>query len=571
MAYRNGRLPDSVLAPIAGGRLRKDAAAAWNAMNVEARKQGVELRPTGSRSSYRTYAEQLGFWELYQQGRGALAARPGTSNHGWGLAVDVPTVAMQNMINRIGAPFGWQKAWSDAPCVPLTTRILTRDGFKPYDELQPGDETVGYNLATDESEWTLIAGVNVHEETPLTRYASGQLALTCTPNHRWVHIRKYNGDIRIHSLDAMYSQDRLLLAAAGAQGPGLELSIEECALLGWAMTDGSIYRFENSRGRRAFARVYQRKPIGVAAVDELMEHFPHRRDDGYRTGAGTGASPGASELTTMWYVGRGVFSEILHRSRLDETGPVRMVLTMTREQRHAWLEAVQLAEGTQPKMLEIAQARHVAGNEPMREAIAVAGFLKGHRIAMRARTVDLCNPTPFRNYLVAEPLEPDTVWCPTTTLGTWTAEQDGQVFITGNSEPWHFRWRVGHWSGPDPGPDDRGAQQQQQPAKPEPKRLEDEMRLAIAYNADGRVQQARIVGTGTGNHIEHQWMQQDGKWSGWRRVAVADGRTRPWVSVQYARHPNGRLELFAMTDSDTPWRIHQLGPNGSWADRLVRA
>lgn len=114
----NGKLPDSELAPIAGGRLRRDAAAAWNAMNVEARQRGLELRPTGSRSSYRTHAEQLAFWELYRTGRGALAARPGTSNHGWGLAVDVPTVAMQNLINEIGAKYGWQKKWSDAPSEP---------------------------------------------------------------------------------------------------------------------------------------------------------------------------------------------------------------------------------------------------------------------------------------------------------------------------------------------------------------------------------------------------------------------------------------------------------------------
>ena len=81
----NGRLPKSDLAPIAGGELRKDAAAAFNAMNVESRRLGLELRPTGSKSSYRTYAEQEYFWNLYQSGRGNLAAHPGTSNHGLGL------------------------------------------------------------------------------------------------------------------------------------------------------------------------------------------------------------------------------------------------------------------------------------------------------------------------------------------------------------------------------------------------------------------------------------------------------------------------------------------------------
>lgn len=111
----NGSLPPSDLAPIKNGQLRKDAAAAWNAMNVEARKRGVELRPTGSKSSYRTYAQQQELWALYQSGGGNLAARPGTSNHGWGLAVDLASQEMRAMVDRIGAQWGYEKRTSDAP------------------------------------------------------------------------------------------------------------------------------------------------------------------------------------------------------------------------------------------------------------------------------------------------------------------------------------------------------------------------------------------------------------------------------------------------------------------------
>jgi hypothetical protein len=110
----NGRLPPSELAPIQNGQLRRDAAGAWNAMNVEARAKGTPLRPTGPRSSYRTYAQQVELYDLYRSGRGSLAAWPGTSNHGWGLAVDVASQDMRAMINRIGEPYGWAKKWSDA-------------------------------------------------------------------------------------------------------------------------------------------------------------------------------------------------------------------------------------------------------------------------------------------------------------------------------------------------------------------------------------------------------------------------------------------------------------------------
>jgi len=107
-------LTPAELSPIAQGQLANAAAAAWNAMNVEARSLGVELLPTGSKSSYRTYEQQVELWNLYQSGRGNLAAHPGTSNHGWGLAVDLATESMRSMIDRIGRKYGWSKATSDA-------------------------------------------------------------------------------------------------------------------------------------------------------------------------------------------------------------------------------------------------------------------------------------------------------------------------------------------------------------------------------------------------------------------------------------------------------------------------
>jgi hypothetical protein len=111
----NGALLTGNLAAIPGGNLRKDAAAAWNAMHKEIKtKTGIDIRPTGPRSSYRTLYWQKYFWNEYKAGRGNLAAAPGTSNHGWGLAVDVATPAMANAINKYGAPYGYQKKWSDA-------------------------------------------------------------------------------------------------------------------------------------------------------------------------------------------------------------------------------------------------------------------------------------------------------------------------------------------------------------------------------------------------------------------------------------------------------------------------
>ncbi|MDQ1706554.1 MAG: peptidoglycan DL-endopeptidase CwlO [Frankiaceae bacterium] len=85
--YANGQLPVSALCPLwdaPGMMLRSDAAAAFNRMSqAYAAAFGTPMCVT---SSYRTYQHQV---ELYATMPAGYAAVPGTSNHGWGLAVDL--------------------------------------------------------------------------------------------------------------------------------------------------------------------------------------------------------------------------------------------------------------------------------------------------------------------------------------------------------------------------------------------------------------------------------------------------------------------------------------------------
>lgn len=100
--YPNGLIPPSALCPIGVGShsLRCDAAAAYRAMSSAfAAAFGGPICIT---DSYRTYASQV---DLYGR-KPALAAVPGTSNHGWGLAVD-----LCGGIERFGtAQYAWMVA-----------------------------------------------------------------------------------------------------------------------------------------------------------------------------------------------------------------------------------------------------------------------------------------------------------------------------------------------------------------------------------------------------------------------------------------------------------------------------
>ncbi|MGW5052469.1 D-alanyl-D-alanine carboxypeptidase family protein [Actinokineospora sp. NPDC004072] len=115
--YPNGLIPQAALCRIGVGAhaLRCDAAAAYQALSAAfAAEFG---RPVCITDSYRAFAAQV---RLYAE-KPALAAVPGTSNHGWGLAVD-----LCGGIESFGTPqyrwmaanaglFGWSNpAWAQA-------------------------------------------------------------------------------------------------------------------------------------------------------------------------------------------------------------------------------------------------------------------------------------------------------------------------------------------------------------------------------------------------------------------------------------------------------------------------
>lgn len=101
--YANGFIPDSALCPLweaPGQRLAGGAAAAFNRMSqAHAASAGGPLCVT---DSYRSYGEQV---SVYRRKPG-LAATPGSSEHGWGQAVD-----FCGGVQRYGSDaYQWMKA-----------------------------------------------------------------------------------------------------------------------------------------------------------------------------------------------------------------------------------------------------------------------------------------------------------------------------------------------------------------------------------------------------------------------------------------------------------------------------
>jgi hypothetical protein len=101
--YSNGMIPTDALCHLASGSgqsLRCDAAVAFRLLDAAYRAEFG--RPIAITDSYRSLAEQQSLFAAKPN----LAAVPGTSNHGWGLAVD-----LAGGIERFGTPeYQWMVA-----------------------------------------------------------------------------------------------------------------------------------------------------------------------------------------------------------------------------------------------------------------------------------------------------------------------------------------------------------------------------------------------------------------------------------------------------------------------------
>jgi hypothetical protein len=133
---QNGRLPASMLCTLWDPKrqLRSDAAVAMAKLNVAYTKRFGH--PICFNDAYRSLLQQYRIKAL----RGGYAARPGTSEHGWGLAADLcdgvddgPGSATYAWLRAHAAAYGWQN--------PTWARSGGSGPYEPWHwEYMPGEQ-----------------------------------------------------------------------------------------------------------------------------------------------------------------------------------------------------------------------------------------------------------------------------------------------------------------------------------------------------------------------------------------------------------------------------------------------
>jgi hypothetical protein len=346
---------------------------------------------------------------------------------------------------ELAGPQPVQCAYGIPWCYGTDVMVLTRRGWLKRDEVRVGDETVGYNPETGYSEWTPITAVLHPGVRRVVRYGNSRVQFTTTPNHRWLmsddrHPGAAKGFTEIQDRGA---RDVLILAKEHHAEDGLPVTVEEAALLGWIAGDGwerkayPKYGTGHRGGSPATFHIGQTKQENWPAIDAAVA--------GHGTVVRTRERmvQGESRRDREWRLSAPYARDLAERAGNPKTDHRAMILALSSTQRKAWLGAMFLAEGS---IEDNGGRRSISQNDgALAETIRLAIYLEGYRPSVYKRadkrygtvnlTIGFVRPTlMIRNPgFFYEDAGEQEVWCVKTELGSFTAEQNGHIHLTGTS------------------------------------------------------------------------------------------------------------------------------------------
>lgn len=357
-------------------------------------------------------------------------------------------------------------------CVPMDTTILTRRGWIHHDQIVVGeDETIGYNPQTGKNEWTLIVGLHRYEDAELWKLQNKWFTAEVTPGHKWLvdqqvtvqtetvctecgrefasgrGMTKHRADVHgvltprreryVEQLVAtrdFKQSTKVHLSKPADLGDKLPITDDEAELIGWIFADGYMEPYGPT--------IVQSKPEEVQYLKGFMAKFPHTI---YRRQPQGRQRFEIFRFALSWEY----WQDLASRSKASKTEALDFVLHLSVSQRQAFVRGFLSADGTRDPRTQNERLGYAAFqvSGPVAEAIKVAAYLEGYRPDTRVNTqfdaarygTQPMELIGFRTSIVKSRNLPVVakrtadVWCPTTTLGTWTARQGEEIFLTGNS------------------------------------------------------------------------------------------------------------------------------------------
>lgn len=342
-------------------------------------------------------------------------------------------------------------------CVPVDHEILTRDGWKTYDQLTIGEEVLGYSLEGESLHWTPLQAVNVFDfDGELNVYRQTRrkrserdpsvLEFFFTDDHQWPTIippRMIHSDRATRENGGAKTKIQYAGLKRFCRGADLQtqhtiphsgscedldnensiLSTRLARILGWVVTDG-YHRNRNkskdgSGSGHTEMMVYQSPSKYLDEIIDLLGTNPRKP----HPDTGVVCVPVAIEDV----------KELLKVYKTKSDLP-SIVTRLSSEAAEAMWHAMFNAEGTDNGIQTPHFAQTAVYNKPVLDAFQILCTMTGRsaNISSTGAYVKKSKRYHVHNCISREQYT-GKIWCPTTAYGTWVMRHNGAMIITGNS------------------------------------------------------------------------------------------------------------------------------------------
>ena len=337
-------------------------------------------------------------------------------------AVNVKSLAGEALAN----------AFMKAECVPLDYQILTKEGFKFYNELDEGEEVASYDMERGVIEWVPLNDISIYINQEVKEYHSNVTSFEFTEGHKWVSSKNYNNDdFELIEFEEIEDRSSILLSAPEKRTK-CEISPKMAAAFGWLITDGTIRKY---KGKFYRAAICQSKTENFNNIDESLSEL------GKITKSITSNRKKGWLDQHWWYLSKEQTKKLLDLfdyQCLDDLP--RIAANLSFECREAMINSMMLADGDKRNTFG-------KGKIQVLECFQILCTLNGIALSQVKTRIFTKSTQPFyqlrklsytkicKGYLVEGETRNADVWCPTTIYGTWIMRgPTGQISITGNTK-----------------------------------------------------------------------------------------------------------------------------------------
>lgn len=300
-------------------------------------------------------------------------------------------------------------------CVPITTQILTRDGWKYYYQLKEGEEVFSYNMATGKNEYCHVTKINYYSNRPLVNLKTTRFNATCTPQHKWLVRGQYQELHKEQTCELKKTQK--IVQAIPQETPSSVIGQK----LGWLMCDCTISYLDDMPSSACISQSKYIKDItNLFGEGKKTKKRNSLWKDNY-----------------VWNIPANVVREILGNFNMKSYKDLeRAMLTASLEDVKGCFESMMKADGsrgrfysTYPELIQAMQVMCVRLG--IATSFVTASSKKNSTKPLYTLGIKKTDGA-YVSELKITHLPPRDVWCPTTENGTWFMKEGDFITLTSN-------------------------------------------------------------------------------------------------------------------------------------------